>query len=165
MRIWLLLALLISCLPLKAQFSKAQLQVGGMTCPMCSRAVKGALEKVRFVEGVMVDLNTLEYELVFKKNESVNLDQLRKAVEDAGFSIVSFKAMANFDGVRIGSDGLFELDNQTFCALNQSDMVLSGVRTVTIVGKNFMTAKAFKKYSASIQRYKDSTRIKYHILI
>ena len=35
---------------LQAQFSKATLQASGLTCSMCSKAVKVALEKVPFVQ-------------------------------------------------------------------------------------------------------------------
>ena len=41
-----------------AQFTNAALQASGLTCSMCSKAVKTALEKVPFVEKVQVNLKT-----------------------------------------------------------------------------------------------------------
>jgi copper chaperone CopZ len=51
----------------RAQFSKASLQASGLTCSMCSKAVKNALEKVDFVEKIQVDIKNQQYNLEFKK--------------------------------------------------------------------------------------------------
>jgi copper chaperone CopZ len=65
----------------QAQFSKTSLQASGLTCSMCSKAVKNALEKVDFVEKIQVDIKNQQYNLEFKKDAVVNFDALSKAVE------------------------------------------------------------------------------------
>lgn len=78
----------------QAQFSKVSLQASGLTCSMCSKAVKNALEKVPFVEKVMVDIKNQQYNLSFKEGAVLDFDALSKAVEDAGFSVASMKVTA-----------------------------------------------------------------------
>ena len=71
----------------QAQFSKASSQASGLTCSMCSKAVKTALEQVSFVDKVQVDIKNQQYNLTFNANEEVDIDALAKAVQDAGFSV------------------------------------------------------------------------------
>ena len=61
---------------LQAQFSKATLQASGLTCSMCSKAVKVALEKVPFVQEVKVDIKRQEYTMIFKENNNADFDAL-----------------------------------------------------------------------------------------
>jgi copper chaperone CopZ len=132
-----------------AQFTKASLQASGLTCAMCSKAVKSALEKVEFVQEVKVDIKNQQYNMVFKKDVPVSFDELKKAVEDAGFSVASLKVTGNFDDLRVKKDKHIQVGNQTFHFLNGDNEVLNGEKTLTIVDKNFLTAKSFKKYSAA----------------
>ena len=134
---------------LKAQFSKATLQASGLTCAMCSKAVKVALENVPFVQEVKVNIKSQEYTIVFKQNNNADFDALKKAVEDAGFSVASLKVTGNFSDVNVQKDKHMQLDGKNFHFINSSDKVLSGEQTLTIVDKDFLSAKDYKKYSAA----------------
>jgi len=133
----------------QAQFSKASLQASGLTCSMCSKAVKVALEAVPFVEKVDVNLKTQEYELQFKKEAAVDFDALSNAVVDAGFSVASLKATADLSGVKAVKDGHVQIGKSYFHFLNGKDQALTGATTVSLVDKSFVSAKDFKKYTAS----------------
>ena len=132
-----------------SQFSKASLQASGLTCSMCSKAVKVALEKVPFVQEVKVDIKNQEYTIIFKENNNADFDALKKAVEDAGFSVASFKITGNFSDVSVQKDKHLELDGKNFHFVSNSDKVLNGEQTLTIVDKDFLSAKDFKKFSAA----------------
>ena len=132
-----------------SQFSKASLQASGLTCSMCSKAVKVALEKVPFVQEVKVDIKNQEYTIIFKENNNADFDALKKAVEDAGFSVASFKVTGNFSDVSVQKDKHLELDGKNFHFVSNSDKVLNGEQTLTIVDKDFLSAKDFKKFSAA----------------
>lgn len=69
----------------QAQFTKANLQATGLTCAMCSNAINKALMEVPFVESVKSDIKNSAFNIVFKQGQEVKIDELRKAVEDAGF--------------------------------------------------------------------------------
>jgi copper chaperone CopZ len=132
-----------------SQFSKVTLQASGLTCSMCSKAVKVALEKVSFVQEVKVNIKSQEYTILFKENNNADFDALKKAVEDAGFSVASFKITGNFSDVSVQKDKHLELDGKNFHFISSSDKVLNGMQTLTIVDKDFLSAKDFKKYSAA----------------
>src|SRR6185436_7997937 len=132
-----------------AQFTKATLQASGLTCSMCSKAVKVALEKVSFVQEVKVDIKRQEYTILFKENNNAEFDALKKAVEDAGFSVASLKVTGNFSDVSVQKDKHLELDGKNFHFISNSDKVLNGEQTFTIVDKDFLSAKDFKKFSAA----------------
>jgi copper chaperone CopZ len=116
---------------------------------MCSKAVKVALEKVPFVKEVKVNIKSQEYNMIFKDNSDPDFDALKKAVEDAGFSVASLKVTGNFSNVDVQKDKHAIVDGKNFHFLNGNNQVLNGVQTLTIVDKDFVSAKDFKKYSAS----------------
>jgi len=130
-----------------AQFTKASLQATGLTCAMCSNAINKALLEVPFVESVKPDIKNSAFNMVFKQGQKVEIDALRKAVEDAGFSVGSLKMTGNFKEVKIENDKHIEIADETFHFLNVDEQVLDGEKTVTVVDKNFLTAKQFKKFS------------------
>jgi copper chaperone CopZ len=132
-----------------SQFSKVSLQASGLTCAMCSKAVKVALEKVPFVKEVKVNIKSQEYTIALKENSDPDFDALKKAVEDAGFSVASFKVTGNFTELDIQKDKHLQLDGKNFHFVSSGNKVLNGEQTFTIVDKDFLSAKEYKKYSAA----------------
>ena len=132
-----------------SQFTTGSLKASGLTCAMCTKAVNVALEKVPFVKEVKVNIKDQEYKLVFKEENNIDFDALSKAVEDAGFSVASLKVTGNFSGVIAEKDKHTELNGINLHFLNGNKQELSGEKTITIVDKNFLSAKEFKKYTAS----------------
>lgn len=132
-----------------AQFTKATLQATGLTCAMCSNAINKALEKVSFVESVQSDIKNSAFNIVFKPGSDVNIDALKNAVEDAGFSVGGLKITGSFSEVKIAADQHVKIGNENFHFLNVSSQVLNGEKTFKLLDKNFVTAKDFKKYSGA----------------
>jgi copper chaperone CopZ len=133
----------------QAQFSKAVLQATGLTCAMCSNAINKALEEVPFISSVKADIKNSSFNIKFKENTTINIDALKTAVEDAGFSIGSLKVTGNFDNLQVANDTHVKIGEEQFHFLNVQSRVLSGENTITIVDKNFLTAKQFKKFSVA----------------
>ena len=92
----LFLAIAFVALPSNAQFSKAELQATGLTCAMCSNAINKALQAVPFVQSVRSDIKNSSFKITFKENQAVDIDALKQAVEDAGFSVGGLKLTGNF---------------------------------------------------------------------
>ena len=147
----LLLPLIIalSTVSSQAQFTKATLQATGLTCAMCSNAINKALQKVSFVESVKADIKNSSFSIVFKTGTQADIDALKDAVEDAGFSIGSLKLLGSFSEVKIEKDKHIKIGNENFHFLNADGQVLTGEQTITVVDKNFVTEKQYKKYSAT----------------
>jgi hypothetical protein len=86
---------------------------------------------------------------VFKKDAAVDIDRLRKSVEDAGFSVAKLKLLTNFNNVAIRDDVHITLDHKVYHFLKVNNQVLNGVKEITVVDKNFLTAKEYKKFSTA----------------
>ncbi len=148
-KIFLAITIVMAAISAEAQFTSASLQASGLTCSMCSKAVKVALEEVAFVEKVQVDIKSQRYNLTFKNGAPVEIDALNKAVVDAGFSVASLNVTGNLDNVRAEKDGHVSIGGQAFHFLNGKGQVLSGAKTFTVVDKGFLSAKEFKKYTGT----------------
>ena len=133
----------------EAQFTKASLQASGLTCSMCNNAIYKALKALPFVASVESNIKNSSFNIVFRENMGADIDAIKKAVEDAGFSVASFNLTANFDKVAIGNDKHVVIDGRHFLFLKVNDQVLSGERTITVVDKGFLTVKNFKKFSTA----------------
>lgn len=136
----------------QAQFTKATLQASGLTCAMCNKAIYQALKALPFVESVGSDIKNASFSVVFKQNTNVEIDALKNAVEDAGFSVATFTLTGNFNNVSIANDKHVAIGDRHFHFLNVNDQVLNGEQTLTIVDKDFLTAKNFKKFAAATKK-------------
>lgn len=146
----LILAIAFLCggVAARAQFSRASLQASGLTCSMCSKAVKEALAKVPFVETVQVDIKNQRYNLGFRSDSSVDFDGLVRAVEDAGFSVAALQVTAALPTDAALHDGHVQIGAQYFHFLNGSPAAQSGPVTFSLVDKGFVPAKEHRKWSA-----------------
>jgi copper chaperone CopZ len=114
---------------------------------MCSNAINKALLEVPYVQSVKPDIRNSTFNIVFKEGQKADIDGLRQAVEDAGFSVGGLQMTGNFKQVKVENDTHIQIDNEAFHFLNVKEQVLDGEQTVTLVDKNFLTAKRFKKFS------------------
>lgn len=131
------------------KFTSASLQASGLTCSMCSKAVKEALEEVIFVENVQVDIKNQQYKLRFNDTATVDFDALAKAVEDAGFGIASLKLAVSFENRVIRKDDHLKIGSNFFHVLNGKGQTVNGATEILLVDKAFISVKDFRKYSAA----------------
>lgn len=128
-----------------SQLCKATLQAGGLTCSMCSKAVNNALEGVAFVEKLTVDIESQQYNVIFREGAAVNLDDLKNAVEDAGFSVVKLMVTAKVPLDKILKDDHIRIGGSYFHFLSAGQLKEGGL-SFTVVDKDFVPAKEHKKY-------------------
>jgi copper chaperone CopZ len=131
-----------------AQFVKAELQVSGLTCSMCSKATEKSLRTLPFISDIKPDLNRNLFTITFKANTPVNLEQMSKKVQGAGFSINQLKATLDFDKLKV-SNNTFNYAGDTFQLLNGAGKNLDGQVAVTVVNKGFAPAAVVKKYNTA----------------
>ena len=68
------------------ELSKSTVKIGGMTCQACVKRVERAVNKINGVSEGSVNLATEKLSVSFD-GEAVDLDEIKKAVIDAGYSI------------------------------------------------------------------------------
>lgn len=142
-----LLSILLFCASFSyAQVSSISLQASGLTCSMCSKAVKEALEAVSFVEKVQVDIKNQRYNVKVKASEHADFDLLAKAVEDAGFSVASMQATLQVNTLKIEKDKHVKIGAHHFHFLNAKDQPLNGLVVFNLVDRSFLSKKDFKVY-------------------
>ena len=132
-----------------AQVSKAKLVASGLTCSMCSKAIYEALQKVNTIESVKANIKESSYDIAFKKDAAVSFDDIRKAVEGAGFSVAKFQVTVNFDNVVVENDKHVLVDGINLHFLHVQQQTLNGERVLTLLDKNFESSKDYKKYVQS----------------
>lgn len=132
------------------QISTADLQVTGLTCSMCSNATQKSLETLGFINSVKPDLNKNIFVLTFKKGADINLDLVRKKVQDAGFSVGGLTADFNFDQVKVDDKGQAIVNGNVYRFINAKNKTLNGTVKASVIDKNFISGSAFKKQAASV---------------
>ena len=132
------------------QISTADLQVTGLTCSMCSNATQKSLETLGFINSVKPDLNKNIFVLNFKKGADINLDMVRKKVQDAGFSVGGLTADFTFNQVKIDDKGQAIVDGNVYRFVNAKNKTLNGTVKASVIDKNFISGSAFKKQSATV---------------
>ena len=65
---------------------KANVKVYGMSCVNCVRHVTEALENFPGVKDVMIELETGD--VVFEKPDSVTMDEVESAIQEAGYQVM-----------------------------------------------------------------------------
>ena len=132
------------------QISTADLQVTGLTCSMCSNATQKSLETLGFINSVKPDLNKNIFVLNFKKGADINLDMVRKKVQDAGFSVGGLTADFTFNQVKVDDKGQAIVDGNVYRFVNAKNKTLNGTVKASVIDKNFISGSAFKKQSATV---------------
>jgi len=131
------------------KISSADLQVTGLTCSMCSNATQKSLETLNFISSIKPDLNKNIFVLTFKKDANVNLDLVRKKVQDAGFSVGGLTASFNFNDVKVDDKGQAIIDGNVYRFVNAKSKTLNGNVKASIVDKDFISGSAFKKQATN----------------
>lgn len=129
----------------KAQVSKVSLQASGLTCSMCSNSINKSLKSLDYVEKVMANIKTSTFDITFKPGATVNFDQLKKKVEDAGFFVANLTATVNFNNLVVEKDEHYNVAGMNIHFLNAKGQVLNGEQAIQVVDKGYVSAKAFKK--------------------
>src|SRR5688500_4753956 len=105
---------LFSSLLSVAQFNSASVTAAGLTCAMCTNAINKSLEKLPGVQSVDADIKTSAFNIKFNNGASIDPDALKKAVEDAGFSVAKLQLSGDFKNVQVKNDAHVNIDNRTF---------------------------------------------------
>ena len=88
--------------------------------------------------------------LTFKKGADINLDLVRKKVQDAGFSVGGLTADFTFNQVKVDDKGQAIVDGNVYRFVNAKNKTLNGTVKASVVDKNFISGSAFKKQSSTV---------------
>ncbi len=129
-----------------AQIKHIDLTASGLTCSMCSKAIYNALLKVKYIDKIDVNIEASTYSISVKNDAPVEIDAIKKAVQDAGFAVASMKITANIPSTTIENDTHLDIAGNTVHFVNVAKKDFSGDLTFKIVDKNYVTIAEHKKY-------------------
>jgi copper chaperone CopZ len=133
------------------QVQSVSLQASGLTCSMCSRAIYKALQKVPNVADVQEDIEHTSYHIRFNDPAVVSLENLKKAVKSAGFSVASLEVKVHFDQESVANDSILRLSSLQFQFVHVSHQNLNGIKSLLVVDKDYILEKERKKYAGSYE--------------
>ncbi len=148
----------------KAQFTKAELQVSGLTCALCAKSTEKALRTLPFVGEIKTDLIRNTYLITFKNDVPVNFEQISKKVQGSGFSVNSLKTTYNFDNTKV-TDNNFTYGGDTYKLLNPANKPTSGSVSLTVVDQGFAPKSVSKKYLGQVADAAPASGRVYHLAI
>jgi copper chaperone CopZ len=148
----------------KAQFTKAELQVSGLTCALCAKSTEKALRALPFVGDIKTDLIRNTYLITFKNDVPVNFEQISKKVQGSGFSVNSLKATFNFSNTKV-AENTFNYGGDTYRLLNAADKPFTGDVNFTVVDNGFAPKSVSKKYLGQVTDTAPASGRVYHLAI
>lgn len=145
------ITILLCSINANAQLKQIELQAAGLTCSMCSKAVYTALIKVNFVKSVASNIKNSTYTIQLKNEAIFDFDVLKNAVVDAGFSVANLSATINLNNIKVATDTHEKIDGRLFHFIDTQPQTLTGVYSIRIIDKNFVTNKEFKTFGKLTQ--------------
>ncbi len=152
LKIVILFSMFLATKTFAQQAVKAEIQVTGLTCSMCSQATEKSIRSLDYVSNVFPDLNKNFFVVEFKTGAAVNFDQINKKVKDAGFSIGKLEATIRFNQVKIDENGLAEAGSAIYQFTNAVNTTLNGSVKVSFIDKDFLSTSAFKKMGTTVKQ-------------
>jgi len=131
-----------------SQISKASLQASGLTCALCAKSIYTNLTSLDFIDSVDTDLETSSFLIVFKSGNKLDIDAIRKKVEDAGFSVSKLLLRVDQAGLSIGRDKKIKIGDSFFHFIDVKTQQTSSSFEMRIIDQKFLSAKEFKKLTA-----------------
>ena len=128
------------------QFHAARIQATGLTCALCSKAIYESLEKLSPVEKVTADIKSSTFSIQFKKEAAVNPDELKAAVEDAGFFVGGLELEGKWPLDQPNLSSPLQLGGSWYRVLSGKANKGKSSFTISVIDKGFVTEKAYKKF-------------------
>lgn len=120
--------------------------VNGLTCSLCTRSVEMSIRRVDFVDTVMMSLETTEGRIYVKPNVPVNLEEISKAVVNAGFSVRFITIKLGLDDVEVNDDGSFAWQSQLFKWIDYQGRSGKNEVVLQLIDDGFLPKKEASKF-------------------
>jgi copper chaperone CopZ len=118
---------------------KVQVKLDGLVCTFCAYNLEKKLKRIEAVEDLKILVNAGLAEFKIKEGKSIDVDEIKKAVKDGGFTpremLVTIKGkIEEFGGrmnLRIGDDRFILKYNEILKEIITSEKAQGGIVTVT----------------------------------
>ncbi len=116
---------------------KIELKISGMTCAMCTKTIKQALERLNGVQQANVNLGNETAYITYNPGK-IKIKDLQRAVEDVGYTVLNRKAVVKIGGMTCAS------------CVNTIEKSLKNTAGTINVNVNLAGEKAYIEYNPRI---------------
>jgi hypothetical protein len=99
------------------------------------------------VKKIDTDINKNLFTVYFADSAKIQIDDFRKKVEGAGYSIARLNLYLNMDPVTVKNDAHLMLSDILYHFMNIKEQRLAGIVKMQVLDKGFTSAKEYKKNS------------------
>jgi copper chaperone CopZ len=150
MRYGVLAACLLLWFPARAEFKWSEVGIDGLTCSMCAKSVELKVRELPFIDDVKMDLVATTMTVSFKPGKQVNVEEIARAVDDAGFSIGYLTAGYVFDEVEVEDGQCLVTKDGVFSFVRTGHRVLDGEEVLKFVGEKFLPKRELAEWKESL---------------
>jgi copper chaperone CopZ len=130
-----------------AQIQKIELQAAGVTCSMCSKAINKSLLTLPYIATVKPLLDKNIFEITLNDSVAFSLDEIKKKVESAGFSVGNLWITVTVNNAAIKNDAHIASGSLNLHFVNVKEQQLNGAVRLKVLDKGFTSNKENKKYA------------------
>lgn len=135
---------------LHAEFKAVFVGINGLTCSQCSKAVEMQLRKLDFVADVQMNLQHTEGKILLVENKKADMEQIARAVINAGFSVRFLEADFLVEDKDSLSHSCLRFRGDSYYFLRSAKVPGKGIIKLKFIGKQYMPGKEFKKMQEEI---------------
>lgn len=132
-----------------AQVQSVTVGIDGLTCSQCAYGVERAIRQLTFVESVAMELNANEATVFLNKEISIEILEIGKKVQDAGFSVRFLKFNLEINNVAKPVDSAAKFSSLNI--LNQLPTKLDSTVSFQIIDKRYCKKKLFLQWQPLIK--------------
>jgi copper chaperone CopZ len=140
-----------------AQIMAAKVGVNGLTCSICTRSVEMSLRRLDFVDSVVMSLENTDG-LVYFKNSPINLEQIAKAVVNAGFSVRFVSIQLDLNDIQIEENGSFAFQGSNFIWMDYKKPSEKKPVWFKLIGEPFVPKSEMKNWRGKIDKAPESDK-------
>ena len=129
----------------------AEVGINGLTCSLCSRTVEKSLERLPFIDSVVMSLETTNARIYFKNGGKIDYPAIAKAVSDSGFSIRLLQVEFSFNDITVNTDGTFNYQNKNYRWMDFKNGSARGKLVLKLVDGTYLPKKEAAEWKKKIE--------------
>ncbi len=137
----------------QTEITKVELVVTGLTCSMCSKATHKKLETISSIATIKANIKTTSFTITFKPNATIDINDLKKKVEDAGFSVGALVLYIKGSGVFVKNNTTVTANNAQYIFIQSYPKNIEGEVQAKVLDKGFITKKEYKEMAKQLATY------------
>lgn len=135
------LLLVFHVLSSQAQILSAKVGINGLTCSQCSKSVYMSFKKLDFVKKIDMDLEETVAQLDFYTDKPIQLEAIKKAIDNAGFSLRNIALTIQYQDTSVQTMSAPIICINDYCFYLDKKCEKEGLLTFELIGEEWNANK------------------------